>query len=317
MQCQEYSSGTTETWDRFVEKEAWNATFLHSRRFLSYHGDRFDDVSLLVNDEQGRICAVFPAAIHPGERELVVSHPGATFGGLVAGGQCRGEKCISALGAVIAHYRGLGFKRLRYKVTPYIYHAVPFQDDLYALFRLGFRRVRCDISATVAMHGRAVISKGRKYEIAKAKKLGIEIVDGVEYLPEIYALVVDNLRDFHQTTPVHSVGELLLLHSLFPEKIQFLVARLSGECVAGVVMFNQREVAHTQYISSNEEGRQSGALDLLIEHTIGEARSGGVRYFDFGISNELSGLVLNDGLYRYKRSFGSGSVVHEFYDLDL
>jgi hypothetical protein len=317
VQCQRYTDELQSVWDGFIHDAAWNGTFLHTRQFLSYHGDKFEDVSLLVHDEGGRTIAVFPAAVHPVERETVVSHPGATFGGLVAGGQCRGESCISVLKDIVEYYRGMGFKRLLYKVTPHIYHQIPLQDDLYALFRLGFSRVRCDISATITANDRPSLTKGRKYEISKAKKCGVEVVEGLDYLKNIHELIEANLWQAHQAKPVHDVPELMLLHSRFPENVRFIAAKSDNEVVAGLIMFNFKNVAHTQYIASNERGREIGALDLLIEHGIKAAFADNYRYFDFGISNEQGGLVLNDGLYRYKRTFGAGSVVHEHYELDL
>lgn len=317
MQCQRYFNELQISWDEFIHEGAWNGTFLHTRQFLSYHGDRFEDVSLLVNNGDGRTIAVFPAAIHPVASDTVISHPGATFGGLVAGGQCRGESCISALDDIAAYYRSMGFKRLLYKVTPHIYHQVPTQDDLYALFRLGFRRVRCDISATIAARDRPSLTKGRKYEISKARKRGVEVVEGLDQLKDIYGLIEANLWKAHQAKPVHDVSELVLLHSRFPDNVRFISAKLDTEVVAGLVMFNFKNVAHTQYIASNEQGREAGALDLLIEHSINAAFADNYCYFDFGISNEQGGQVLNEGLYRYKRTFGAGSVVHECYELDL
>ena len=41
------------------------------------------------------------------------------------------------------------------------------------------------------------------------------------------------------------------------------------------------------------------------------------RYFDIGTSNEKDGSILNQSLFRFKVNFGSGSVIHEYYDLDL
>lgn len=317
MHCQRYSIELQNAWDEFLCNHAWNGTFLHTRRFLSYHGDRFEDVSLLVNNADGKTVAVFPAAIHPVARNTVVSHPGATFGGLVVGGQCRGESCIRALGEIADYYRKAGFSRLLYKVTPQIYHDIPLQDDLYAMFRLGFRRVRCDISATIVASKRPPLTKGRKYEISKARKCGTKIVEGAEYLKDIYSLIEANLWQAHHVKPVHDIAELMMLYSRFPKNVRFLAAELDTEVVAGLVMFNSRNVAHTQYIASNVRGRETGALDLLIEHSINASFSSGYRYFDFGISNEQDGQILNNGLYRYKRSFGAGSVVHEFYELYL
>lgn len=66
-------------WDRLVD-ESWNGTFLHKRRFLAYHGERFTDVSLIIEDDKGQLIGVFPAAIDPADPNRVVSHPGSTYG---------------------------------------------------------------------------------------------------------------------------------------------------------------------------------------------------------------------------------------------
>jgi hypothetical protein len=44
-----YAEQDAEAWDKLVV-ESWNGTFLHQRRFLSYHGDRFQDLSLIIED---------------------------------------------------------------------------------------------------------------------------------------------------------------------------------------------------------------------------------------------------------------------------
>ena len=46
---------------------------------------------------------------------------------------------IGALETIASHYKSLGYKRLRYKIIPHIYHRMPTEDDKYALFRLGAR----------------------------------------------------------------------------------------------------------------------------------------------------------------------------------
>jgi hypothetical protein len=42
-----------------------------------------------------------------------------------------------------------------------------------------------------------------------------------------------------------------------------------------------------------------------------------MHYFDFGISNERGGRILNEGLADYKEGFGARAVAHDFYELML
>jgi lipid II:glycine glycyltransferase (peptidoglycan interpeptide bridge formation enzyme) len=74
---------------------------------------------------------------------------------------------------------------------------------------------------------------------------------------------------------------------------------------------------HAQYTAASTIGNKTCALDMVFEHCMVNASTQGARWFDFGISNEDGGQVLNDGLYRFKAEFGGGGVVHEFFELNL
>ena len=58
-----YDESLSGKWDEFVMQHAMNGTFLHTRRFLSYHPEgRFTDASLMIYNGQ-ELCAVIPAAV--------------------------------------------------------------------------------------------------------------------------------------------------------------------------------------------------------------------------------------------------------------
>lgn len=73
---------------------------------------------------------------------------------------------------------------------------------------------------------------------------------------------------------------------------------------------------HVQYGCASHQGKQTGALDLVIEYLIKEVYSDR-HYFDFGISTENQGRVLNEGLIAQKEMFGGRAVAHCFYELLL
>lgn len=316
MQVRRFAAEDSEMWDAFCE-DAYQATFLHSRRFLSYHGDRFHDRSLIILDDQGQPAGLFPAALHPTDPACVVSHPGITFGGLIHAGALKGEKVVEALSAIADRYRAEGAERLLYKAVPFFYHRVPAQEDLYGLFRLGAARVRCDLSSTIDLARRLPVSKRRRRSFAKSRKSGVEVVEGAGQLPQLWAVVEDNLARKHGQKPVHTAEEIILLAKRFPENIRCVCARLNGSLAAGVVLFESALVAHAQYIASSEIGYEVSALDSVFEHCIEAATAAGQRWFDFGISTEDGGRVLNESLYGFKSEFGSGAAVHEFYELRL
>jgi len=300
------------TWDQWCADSA-NGTFLHARKFLGYHGARFEDASALLYSD-GRLVGVLPAARALQDPSLVVSHPGATYGGLVHQGWLAGLRMIEALEHLQGYFCRRGFARLLYKPLPYTYARVPSQDDLYALFRVGARRVRCDLSSAIDLSSRRLPSERRRRGLRKAMRF-VSLTGDAAYLANLWSVLADNLARKHEAAPVHSLAELAQLQQLFPQNILLRCALVDGRVEAGVVLFNSANVWHAQYIASSERGYELSALDAVFEAVIKEASQAGARYFDFGTSNEDGGRTLNDGLYRFKSEFGGGGVAHEFYEL--
>ncbi len=311
-----YADVYAEEWDLFVAC-AVNATFLHTRRFLSYHEDRFKDCSLMIYDNKDKLLALFPAALDFYDELVVVSHPGATYGGLVRGEKLRGEMLVSAMKAVCDYYAKLGKKNIKYKAIPHIYHSQPAEDDLYVLYRLNAKRYRCDLSATIRLARRGKISERRRRGLRKAMKNELITVVDIDYLDDFWAVLVENLRRRHGIKPVHSLSEMKLLVSRFPKKIELVCVLADDVLIAGVLLFHTDVVSHAQYIASSDKGFKLAALDMAFEYCVKQAAETGKIFFDFGTNNESSGLVLNEGLYGFKSEFGAGGVVYEFYEISL
>ena len=300
-------------WDLFCE-QSLQGTLLHTYKFLSYHQGRFIDQSLVIFDGE-KWLGIFPAALNPRDPLQVVSHPGSTYGGVVHQGGLRGEVMIEALRLIQDFYAKLGFKSLVYKATPSFYHLSPMQDDLYALFRLGASKIRCDLSSTIDLENRLPLIKGRRWGLKKAQKSNVSILQGSQYLKNFWEILTKNLSEKHEALPVHTLREIEVLVERFSEEILCICAQYNGVIVAGVILFVTHNTLHTQYIASNAAGRETSAMDAVIEHSIFLGIKAKKRWFDFGINNENNGLILNDSLYTYKNGFGGGGYTHDFYQL--
>jgi hypothetical protein len=311
-----FAAGQAEDWDDLVRRSC-NGTFLHTRQFLSYHRDRFADRSLVLHDRRSRVTGVFPAAVSPADRETIVSHPGLTYGGLVHDGSIRGASMIAALHEIAGHYRRLGYRRLRYKAVPAIYHSVPADDDLYALFRLGARRDRSDLSATIDLSCRGQVSHRRIRSRRTAEAEGVSIRDSWDEIEQFWEILKDNLARRHGASPVHSVADIQLLHDRFPEEITLITASVGRVLAGGAVLFAAGPAVHMQYTATTDQGRAACTTDLVVERGIELAHRGGRRYFDFGISTLSEGWFLDESLYQFKTSFGAGGVTYDHYELDL
>ena len=311
-----YEPGLAAGWDDLVGRSC-NGTFLHTRRFLSYHGDRFDDRSLIVEDRRGRVTGVFPAAVSPAGPETIVSHPGLTYGGLVHDDSVRGASMISALHEISDHYRRLGYRRLRYKAVPAVYHSAPADDDLYALFRLGARRYRSDLSAAIDLGHRGQVTSRRIRSRKAAEAAGVATDESWNEIGDFWAILEGNLASRHDASPAHSLAEIRQLHDLFPDEIILIVATAGASLAGGAVLFAAGPALHMQYTATTQQGRDACVTDLVMERAIDLARRRGHRFFDFGISTPHEGRTLDEGLYHFKVSFGAGGVACDHYELDL
>ncbi|MFO1216874.1 MAG: GNAT family N-acetyltransferase [Burkholderiaceae bacterium] len=315
MRVRAFRDDESAQWDSFVAA-AYGATFLHTRRYLSYHGDRFADRSLVVEDG-ARWLGVLPLALDPADWACAVSHPGITYGGMLHEGALRGEAMVQALQLATAELRAQGCARLRYKAVPHIYALAPAQDDLYALFRLGATRVRADLSSCIDLAHRLPASERRRRALRKAHEAGITLRHGREQLARLWPVLEGNLERAHGLKPVHTIAEIETLADRFAAQILCLVAERDAQVLAGTVLYASPRTVHAQYVAASEPGRALHAPDLLFQRAIDDAEAMGARYFDFGISTVEHGRVLNEGLHRFKSEFGAGGVVHEHYEVRL
>lgn len=304
-----YATEDRALWNAF-NKTARNGHFLFDRDFMEYHADRFTDASilLLADDEL--------AGIMPANRrdDTIHSHQGLTFGGLVTA-KASTPRTLALLDALRDHYRAAGAQQLVYKALPLIYHEVPTTEDGYWLYRNGAVLARRDITTTVDYRLPPYRSSRRQRGIKKAAKAGLVFGPSKNWQP-FWDILTGVLASRHEVQPVHSVPEITLLAERLPENIGLYTAEKDGEVLAGIVMFITPQVAHAQYISASEAGKECGALDGLIDYLIERYRPTH-RYFDFGISTFDAGRQLNEGLITQKEEFGGGAVLHDVYELEL
>jgi hypothetical protein len=306
-----YDPGQRSEWDDFV-RTAKNGHFLFFRDYMDYHADRFPDASLMFYDERDRLVGLLPATAHDG---VLSSHAGLTFGGVICGRSMKVELMLDLFAAMCTWLRERDLREIVYKTVPHIYHELPAEEDLYALFRLGARLTRRDVSATIDRRTRLPFSKGRDWALKQADRHGLDVQQCVDFAA--FMVIEDELlRTKYDAQPTHTAAELELLASRFPDNIKLFVARKRGDMLAGVVIYETARVAHAQYIGSTEEGRRLGALDLILRRLIHHYYTA-TDYFDFGISTEQGGRHLNAGLIENKQSYGARATVYDWYRLDL
>lgn len=313
IDLQRYTPARQQEWDEFAAASR-NGTFLHRRAYMDYHADRFSDHSLMARDGSGRLLAVLPA--HAEADGTLASHRGLTYGGwLMAPRHCTAATMIEIFEALAAYMRAQGFRRLLYRPVPHIYHNYPAEDDIYALWRMGATADAINASTTIDLSLPRLLDHGTKNAMNRARRSGAEFGRS-DAFEEFWEVLADVLRTRHGARPVHSVEEIRLLASRFPDNIELYTATLDGAVQAGVVIYRTPEVVHAQYTAASPLAREMRLLPALYAHIIDTACDG-ARYFDFGTSCEQGGRLLNTGLDAQKCGLGGRTTVYPSYILQI
>ncbi|WP_417701502.1 GNAT family N-acetyltransferase [Pseudophaeobacter sp.] len=305
-----YSPADAEVWNRFVQGAA-NATFLHDRGFMDYHADRFVDHSLIIEDND-KIIALLPASQ---AGDTLVSHGGLTYGGLLVPPRLPAATIVGIIEALQTYLAGQGLRSLIYKPSPHIFHTQPSEADLYALINAGARQVRADLGTAIPLQRRQPFSGGRKDGIRKARKAGLVAREAYDFA-RFWGILTEVLGSRHDAAPTHSLDEMTLLAERFPDQIRLFGTFDGDSMLAGMLLFDCGRTVHAQYIAAAPEGRNSGALDLLVHHLLAEVFAKR-DWFSFGISTTNAGRELNVGLSRQKEMFGGHSVMFSQYQWDI
>lgn len=312
FEIRRYTAGQADEWNAFVAASK-NGTFLFDRRYMDYHSDRFEDCSLMVY-YKSELYALLPANR---VADTLYSHQGLTYGGLLMTSDSKTAVVRDAFVAVNAFLRQEGIRRVRYKHIPWIYASLPSEEDLFALHNVCQAQICSrDVSSVVMLSHRLPLSELRGRCVKKARKAGVEIRE-VQDCGAFWPLLEANLKARYNARPVHSLEEITLLRSRFPQHIRLFVACKDGRLIGGTLLYIYGRTVKTQYISANDEGRRVGALDLLFTTLLDQCSENGMEYFDFGTSNRPDNNDLNDSLIFQKEGFGGRAVCYDTYEYSL
>lgn len=311
FEIRRYTPEYADEWNRFVA-ESKNGTFLFDRRYMDYHSDRFCDHSLLFYVGH-RLLAVLPAHA---VGDTLCSHQGLTYGGLVMSHRLTIVQTMTLFRELNFELRAEGFRRVLYKCVPWIYHRLSAEEDIYALYHECHARIVArDFATNIFMSGGLHWERVRRRGVVRAQRAGVSVELSDNYVA-FWDVLTQNLRAKYGVKPVHSLQEIELLHSRFPQTIQLYQAVKDGVVLGGVVLYVTPQVVHAQYSSATSDGKQLGVIDLLYHRIFSDYKD--YPYFDFGRSTEQpDGSGLNEKLVFQKEGFGGRGLCYDIYEYCL
>ena len=311
FEIKRYTSQDQTIWDQYVSK-ARNATFLFYRDYMDYHSDRFHDYSLMFF-KNGRLHSLLPA--HSSD-DTFFSHLGLTYGGLIMDINVTIAETCQLFECLNNYLRLKGFRHVQYKTIPWIYHQVPSEEDLYALFwKCGAKLSTRNVGTTIFIQQNLKWRRNHLRQLKKARLNGITVQRGAD-IAEFWPVLEQHLWQRYQSKPVHSLAEMQLLQSRFPNNIIQYNAYKEGHIVGGITIYLSHNVVHAQYSSGNAEGMALGAMEIIYDKIMHEDYPN-YAYLDLGSSTEQECSVINEGLISFKEGYGGRAVVYDTYEWTL
>ncbi len=308
MTWEKYQPDNAEEWNDFVIKNKIHFFFLRS--YMDYHNNRFEDHSLIQRDDE-KIISIFPANK---KDNRLISHGGLTFGGAYFSDEANTSifSWIENIQQLKVYAKENKFEQIIYKPLPHIYkNKISFEEES-ALINEGFELFNSSLSMSLRLDQDIKLSSRRKRMIKKSKDLVFEEVE--EHI--LYPTIAKLLKEKYDVTPIHSLSELEYLKENHQKNISSFVAKDENDNIlAGVICFNHENTVHTQYISSTDEGRSTGALDGLFNYLFNIFKDN-YKVFDFGTSMNRDDSI-NFGLLKQKSEFGCKVTPYNYYKINL
>ena len=315
-----YTPELAETWDEFVSHSN-NGTLFHKRAFLGYHPpERFIDDSLLFY-KKGKLIAVLPAARRHGDEEKVlVSHPGASFGGFVTRLDLTLRDAERLVHALVEYATESHYGAIDLTLPPCVYLCRPSHYIDFALYQAGFRYRKREVSSVIPLPAEeqnilSLFTAESRRNVKKAQKSGVKVLLHDDY-STFYQILQKNLKLRHNVIPTHTLEELQFLVHRFPQQIRLFAAFVEETMVAGIVFFDANErTTLAFYISHREDFQKYRAVNLLFYEAFCWYIRHGFQYIDFGLFTV--NMEPNWGLARFKESFGAQGVFRDSMRLRL
>ena len=319
---EKYTSNLTEQWDLFVDLSI-NGTIFQKQTFLNYHLNRkFKDSSLIIKDS-GSIVAILPASKTKtkGGQKILHSHPGASWGGLVLKRNLSFEIMNEILTALDQHCMQENFAKIILINSPSIYYKEFDESLLYLMLWNNYYEKETYISHAARLDQNSqiatLLSKRKRRYIKNQRELQEITFTCSRDINAFYDILVASKKQY-KTQPTHSLEELIQLKKLFPDSIQFVIAKNKQKTVGGrVLFFANNVVCLVFYNTTIKEYRKTQLSTLQLYKCMEMAQSKGLSIIDFGVSHTPEKATFLDpkfSLIKFKEQFGAKGTLRTVYE---
>ena len=322
ISIKKYNHKMKKIWDDFISSSN-NGTLFHKQSFLKYHQTRsFIDHSLLFYNDNALI-AVLPAALS-GNKKILYSHPGASFGGFVFFDQAAFKLIQELLVAFEAYLKNIKIDSVVLINSPSIYFNKKDESINYLLFWNKYKIIEQYIShySLLESHPSTVtlINKRKKRYIKKIMDNNLFTILESSSLDFFYTLLV-KFKKKYNLLPTHSLKELYWLQKTFPNKIQLLISKYKNTVSGGTLLFYLNKASCLVFYNIIDDKHKKTQLSSYqLYNAMEEAQKRGCTIIDFGVSHNPEAqdpLSPKYSLISFKEQFKARGCIRSVYKKDL
>ncbi|MFI2130107.1 hypothetical protein ACH434_08580 [Lysinibacillus fusiformis] len=303
-----------------------NSTLFHDPSFLMYHSSNKFKEHNLGFFKGNQLQAFIPFALLESAKQNVALSPyGASFGGFVCKDDVSFLEIHSYLQLLIDYFKQFNISKITLTFPPRNYFKTQnIIDNINSgLAQVGFLLESEYITSIVDFRNMELMdlfhsSARRKYVNAQNSKISMKIVenkDNVE-LGIFYKMLEDTLK-IHNASPTHTFEELVYLFDKCQDRIKLFLAKKDSNYLAGIVLFLVTpSTALAFYNARNLEENDPNSLTFLFAETIEWLKARNYSFLDLGTTQKI-GVPLNKGLFQFKDSLGSTSVLREKWTIEI
>ncbi|GAK94782.1 hypothetical protein JCM19298_357 [Nonlabens ulvanivorans] len=265
---------------------------------MDYHEDRFEDASLMVYDDDILVACI------PGNRvgDQFYSHQGLTYGGVFMKLETS-KKLMNAILTEVIFYLKVHYLTVEIRWQPVIYNHHHMETIKQFEF-LDFITFQALNNLYVDLRTEYNISSKKTSGYRNGKFDNLRLVVNNEFRIFWNDILKPQLKARHQSSPVHTVAEMELLSSRFPNHIKQFLIYERNELLAGVTFFIKGAIVKSQYAAATIDGMKKSALDFLYIEASKDFKDHDYHFIDYGHVNDSDGTI-NRGLQRFKEELGA------------
>jgi len=307
-------------WDRFVN-ESENGTIFHLQRFLNYHPEsRFTDCHLMFRYNKQLIGVLPGTQKHTGGKKIFVSHPGASFGGLVFKKNISLFRQDSVIKSMLGYFKYNHFDELYITNSPLPYMNSLCESINFFFYSNGLRIIKKELSSVIPLDYTSKddilksFKRSTRGSYRKALKSGVYTEESDDV--DTFYPVLETVKAAYKVKPAHSLAELKKLLKLFPGRIKFFGTFHKKKLIGGIVFFLcDSKNALIFYNIIDKKYQQMKPANCQVYKVIEYLWERGYKELDFGIST--IDMDPNIGLIRFKMGFGARNYARNYYYIEF